>query len=223
MGSASLFPLGERRLVRRQNRKLTLESSVGRVEIETLYGQEAGGGDWVCAQRQVWGLGAHEKITPALPDRLCFTVTMTGSYEGAAAVAAKWGCAADDSTLHALAQRVGAKAQKQMEQRLHSVPQERRPERKASALGVLLSDGWQVRHRGPGWGMKKTQQNRVEWHEMKMGVYYQLEPAAVKESGRGQRLEKSVVSTLEDAVELGKRLHWEALRAGLGRARNLEM
>lgn len=31
------------------------------------------------------------------------------------------------------------------------------------------------------------------------------------------------MSTLGDAVELGQRLHWEALRAGLGRAKNLEM
>jgi hypothetical protein len=209
--------------VRCQKRKLTLESSIGRVEVETLYGQKAGGGDWVCPQRQVWGIQAHQKMTPGLQDRLCFTVTMTGSYEGAAAVAGKWGCQTDDSTLHALVQKVGAKAQKQMEQRLKSAPQERRPQRQASELGVLLSDGWQVRHRGPGWGAKKTRQNRVEWHEMKMGVYYPLEQAVVKESGRGELIDKIVVSTLEDAVELGRRLHWEAMRAGLARARNLEM
>jgi hypothetical protein len=209
--------------VRCQSRKLTLESSVGSIEIETLYGQQAGGGDWVCAQRQVWGIGAHQKMTPAWQDRLCFTVTMTGSYEGAAAVACKWGCKVDDSTIHALVQRVGAKAQEQMEQRMESVPKERRPQRKPSQLGVLLTDGWQVRHRGPGWGMKKTRENRVEWHEMKMGVYYQLEQAVVKENGRGQLSEKVVVSTLGDAVELGKRLQWEAIGAGLARARNLEM
>jgi hypothetical protein len=138
-------------------------------------------------------------------------------------VACKWGCPTDDATLHALVQRVGAKAQEQREQRIESIPRERRPERQASRLGVLLSDGWQVRHRGPGWGMKKTPQNRVEWHEMKMGVYYPLEQAVIKEGGRGELIEKIVVSTLEDAVELGKRLHWEAMGAGLARARNLEM
>jgi len=191
--------------------------------MQALYGQEAGGGGWVCPQRQVWGLGAHQKMTPALEERLCFTVTMTGSYQGAAAVAGKWGCAADDSTLHALVQRVGGRAQEQMERRIESVPQERQPQRKASELGVLLSDGWQVRHRGPGWGAKKTQPNRVEWHEMKMGVYYPLEQAVVKESGRGELTDKSVVSTLEDAVALGQRWHWEAMRAGWARAKNLQM
>jgi len=209
--------------VRCQKRTLTLQSSVGRVQVETDYGQGAKGGTWISPQREVWGIGAHQKMTPALQDRLCFTVTMTGSYGSAAAVAGKWGSAVDDSTLHALVERVGQRAEEQRERRLATVPQERVPERKASELGVLLVDGWHVRHRGPGWGAKKTQQNRVEWHEMKMGVYYQVEQAAVNENGRAELAEKVVVSTLGEAVELGQRLHWEALRAGLGRAKNLEM
>ena len=209
--------------MRCQRRKLTLESSVGSVEVLTDYGQESGGGEWVCPQRQAWDIGPHQKMTPALQDKLCFTVTLTGSYESAAQVAVKWGCKADDAKLHALVQRVGAKAQEQVNQRIQTPALERQPQQKASQLGVLLLDGWQVRHRGPGWGRKKTEQNRVEWHEMKMGVYYGIEQASVKENGRGQLSDKVVVSTLGDAVELGQRLHWEALRAGLGRARNLEV
>jgi hypothetical protein len=162
-------------------------------------------------------------MTPALQERLCLTVTMTGSYQSAAQVANKWGSAVDDSKLHALAQHVGARAEKQTQARIKTPAQEREPQRKASELGVLLADGWQVRHRGPGWGVKKTQENRVEWHEMKMGVYYQIEQASVAKNGRGELAEKVVVSTLGDAVELGQRLNWEAMRAGLGRARNLEM
>jgi hypothetical protein len=209
--------------VRCQKRTLTLQSSVGHVELETEYGQRAGGGPWLCPQRVVWGIGAHQKITPALQDRLCFTVTLTGSYRGAAEVASKWGSATDDATVHALVQRVGQKAEEQREQRLQAVPAERCPKRQPSELGVLLVDGWQVRHRGPGWGAQRTQQNRVEWHEMKMGVYYQVEQAVVKENGRAELAEKVVVSTLGEPVELGQRLHWEALRAGLGRAKQLEM
>jgi hypothetical protein len=209
--------------VRRQKRRLKLQSSVGTVEILTDYGQVSGGGDWVCPQRQFWAVGPHQKMTPTLQDKLSFTVTVTGSYESAAQLAGKWGCAVDDSTLHALVQRVGAKAEEQVQQRVRGPVRERQPQRKASPLGVLLVDGWQVRQRGPGWGWQKTSQNRVEWHEMKMGVYYGLEQALVKENGRGQLAEKVVVSTLGDAVELGQRLHWEAVRAGLGRAQKLEM
>lgn len=195
---------------------------MGQVQIETDYGQQRGGGEWICPQRREWGLSPNQKITPALQDRLCFTATMTGTYQSAAQVATKWGSAVDDSTVHALTQRVGAQAQEQLAKRLQTIPQEKHPERKASQLGVLLVDGWLVRQRGPGWGAKKTEENRVEWREMKMGVYYQIEQAAAK-NGRGELAEKVVVSTLGNATELGEHLHWEAMRAGLGRAANLEM
>ena len=64
-------------------------------------------------------------MTPALQDRLCFTITMTGSYQNAAQVACKWGCSVDDSKLHALAQRVGAKAEEQTQERIKAPAQER--------------------------------------------------------------------------------------------------
>src|SRR5580692_9111246 len=59
-------------LVRCQKRELTLESSVGRVRVQTDYGQESGGGQWVCPQRRASGIEPHQKMTPAPQDRLCF-------------------------------------------------------------------------------------------------------------------------------------------------------
>jgi hypothetical protein len=79
-----------------------------------------------------------------------------------------------------------------------------------------MLDGFQVRFRGPGWGKKKTQETRVEWHEEKTGVFYVQEQAVRQE--RGQLLEKVVVSWQGEPMELGRRLHWEALRGGLARA-----
>jgi hypothetical protein len=175
--------------VRRQKRKLTLSSSVGAVQIETDYGQVAGGGSWLCPQRAVWGIGPHQKLTPALQDRLCLTVTLTGAYGSAAQLAAKWGCGVEDSTLHQLVKRIGGRAQAQAAQRLKRRAVEEHPQRAPSRLGVLLADGWLVRHRGGGWGRKKTQQKRVEWHEMKMGVYYQVEQAAERRARRAELVE----------------------------------
>jgi hypothetical protein len=37
-----------------------------------------------------------------------------------------------------------------------------------------MVDGWFARFRGPGWGRKKTQKERVEWHEIKNGVEWRL-------------------------------------------------
>lgn len=147
-------------------------------------------------------------------------MTATGCYEEAAQVASKWGTSIDDSTLHALVQRVGARAEQQTQERLETLPPERQSQRQASQLAVLMVDGWQVRQRGPGWGKKKTGQTRVEWHELKTGVFYLHEQSAQTQGGRGLLEDKVVVSWQGEPGELGRRLHWEALRGGLGRARH---
>ena len=136
-------------------------------------------------------------------------------------MAAKWGSAVDDSVIHALVQRVGSKAEEQTQERLQQVPQESQPHRADSELAVLMMDGWHVRFRGPGWGKKRTQQERVEWHELKTGIFYLHEQAGVTEGGRGIIVDKRVVRWQGEPLELGRRLNWEALRGGLARAKEM--
>jgi hypothetical protein len=198
-----------------------LHTAVGVVELMVWYGYDPSTQRWGCPIRQQWGLSAHQQASPGLEERLVFTVTATGSYEQAAAVAAKWGCQTDDATLHALVQRLGQRAEAQTQQRLASVPIEAAPQRAPSALTVLQIDGWLVRQRGPGWGRKKTQKPRVEWHELKTGVAYRHEQAGQTAGGRAVVTEKVMVSWQGEALELGRRLHWEALRHGLGRSRDV--
>jgi len=50
-------------------------------------------------------------------------------------------------------------------------------------------------------------------------VFYLHEQSAYTEGGRGILEDKVVVSWQGEPMELGRRLHWEALRGGLGRAR----
>lgn len=217
MNRARFFPLRQRK-----RRPLTLQSEVGKIKLNLDYGQEPATGQWICPLRQQWGLKPHQKITPGYADKLCFTVTAAGSYEEAAQVAAKWTQQPmDDSTLHALVQRVGALAEQQTQERVATLPQEKTAQRQASPLAVLMVDGWMVRQRGPGWGKKKTKYPHVEWHEMKTGVFYLHEQAARMESGRGLLADKVIVSWQGDALELGRRLNWEAQRGGLGRAKNV--
>jgi hypothetical protein len=199
---------------------MRLRTSVGVVELRVWHGTNPDTGCWGCPIRQHWGLSPHQQCSPALEDRLAFTVTATGTYEQAAAVAGKWSCPIDDSTVHALTQRLGARAEAQTQQRLVVPAVEAAPQRAATALGVLQVDGWHVRQRGSGWGRKKTQKTRVEWHELKTGVFYRHEQAAQSAGGRGLLAEKVVLSWQGEPLELGRRLDWEALRAGLGRARH---
>ena len=169
--------------------------------------------------RQRWRLRAHQRVSPALEDRLAFVVTATGSYEEAAAVAQKWGCRIDDSSLHELVRRLGQRAEEQTEQRLKQVAEEMVPQRAASEVAIFMLDGWMARYRGPGWGKRRSKKNRVEWHEIKTGVFYLQEQAGQSAGGRGLLSDKVVMSWQGEGAEVGRRLHWEALRRGLGRAR----
>jgi hypothetical protein len=196
-----------------------LRTSFGPVALSVWHGKDSADGHWGCPMRERWGLSAHQQLSPALEDKLAYFGTVTVSYEAAAKLAAKVGIGVEDSTIGALVQRLGAKAEVQTQARLKARPQENHPARPASALVVLMLDGFQVRFRGPGWGKKRTQNPRVEWHEEKLGVFYRQEQA-VREP-RGQLLEKVVVGWQGEGLELGRRLHWEALRGGLSRAREV--
>ena len=161
----------------------------------------------------------HQQLSLALEDKLAFTITATASYEEAAALAQKWGVPVTDSLLHSLTQRLGSRAETQKQEQLKTPPVEAEPGRAPAKLGVLMLDGWQVRQRGPGWGKRKTKENRVAWHEWKTGVYYPQEKSAHTAGGRGVIAGKVVVGWQGDPVDFSWRLHWEALRGGLGRAR----
>ena len=199
---------------------MELRTEAGAVKLEVLYGQDARDQHWGCPIRECWGLTTHQQLSLALEDKLAFTITAAASYEEASALARKWGVPVTDSLLHQLAQRLGSRAEAQKREQLKLPPQETEPQRAPAKLGVLMLDGWQVRQRGPGWGKRKTGENRVEWHEWKTGVYYPLEKCACGTANdRGSIAGKLVIGWQGDPVEFGRRLHWEALRGGLGRAR----
>ena len=198
---------------------MRLRTVVGSVELEVWQGKDPQDQHWGCPIREKWGLRPHQQMSAALEERLAFTATFTGTYNQAAMVASKWGCPIDDSVIHGVVHRRGQEAEAQTQQRLKQPPQESQAQRRASELGVLMLDAWQVRFRGAGWGKKRTNKERVEWHEMKTGVFYQHEQAARKQSGRGVITDKTVVRWQGQPLEFGQRLHWEALRGGLGRAK----
>ncbi|HKI68835.1 MAG TPA: hypothetical protein VKA67_04550 [Verrucomicrobiae bacterium] len=164
----------------------------------------------------------HQKITPGFCDKLCFTATATGSYEEAAQVASRWTqSSVNSSTIYKLVQRLGARAEAQTQERMKVPPQAAHPEWAASGLAILMVDGWMVRQRGSGWGKVKPRENRVEWHELKTGLFYRQEQAAQTQGGRGVLSDKVIVSWQGEPMELGRRLQWEALRGGLGRSRSV--
>ena len=109
---ASFSPLRQRK-----HRPLTLRTELGLVRLTTDYGQDPQTQKWFCPQQRAWGLTPHQKITPGLADKLCFTAVATTSYEQAAAVAGRWGVTVDDAVIHQQVQRAGQRADQQAEAR----------------------------------------------------------------------------------------------------------
>jgi len=200
---------------------MSLRTGVGVVKLAVWYGKDPASKRWGSPMRERWGLGPHQQMSPGLEDKLAFTVTATGSYSEAAAVGQKWGCVVEDSTLRTLTQKLGQRAEEQTKERLKRVAQELRPEPADPKLAIFMLDGWQARYRGPGWGKRRTNKKRVEWHEVKVGVFYFQEQAGHTAGDRGLITEKATICWQGEPTELGRRLHAEALRRGLGRAEQI--
>ena len=110
---AGFFPKSRRRLIHRRAYWFHLDTGAGAVEVRAWHGQDPAEGRWGCPLRERWGLAAHQQLSPGWQQQLAFTLAVTTSYEGAAALLRQLGHRADDATLHALAQTLGARAEEQ--------------------------------------------------------------------------------------------------------------
>jgi hypothetical protein len=165
----------------------------------------------------------HQKITPGLAEKLCFTAVATTSYAQAAAVASRWGVVVDDAVIHQQVQHAGERAEQQAQARLIAssapVPAVPAPTAPSDAM-VIMMDGWMLRHRGLDWGLKPVAATgeRVAWQECKSAVIYHLRHAAKTASERGLLVEKFAVAYVGEPLEFGRRVQAEARRRGLGAA-----
>jgi len=96
------------------------------VKIRTDYGQDPQTQAWFSPQQRAWGLTPHQKITPGLAAKLCFTAVATSSYEPAATVVAQWGVPVDDAVIHQQVQRAGERADQQAQARVAAPSAHRR-------------------------------------------------------------------------------------------------
>jgi len=198
---------------------------VGVVQLEAWYGRRSEDKTWGFPVREYWGVDPQETLSPGLRDRLAFLVTATGTYEEAAAVARKMDLPGDDSTLHALTQRLGKACIDQMELDL-SLPEETpplpptRPTAEPTQGLVVMMDGWMARYRGDDWGAdpKIVTDQRVQWHEVKTAVAYRIEQSVQVSNRRGLLTEKASTCYRGEPFEFGRRAKHAARRRGLSTA-----
>lgn len=209
---------------------MRIQTTVGEVAVRAPYGQDPASGAWLNPLRLRWGLEANQTMSPALEERICFTATMTPSFEKAALVAAKWGSPVDDATIHRHVAQAGERAESaaqerkeralDLQTRAQVVAQAKAEAPRGAFSLVLMLDGWMIRERGGQWGLKppEIKAERVSWREMKSAIVFRLDQRAQTGSGRPVILEKFYVAHRGEPGELGQRLYAEALRRGLNQA-----
>jgi len=132
------------------------------------------------------------------------------SYEARAALLRDLGHSADDSTLHALGQRVGPTAQEQTQKRLSQTGHRTGPQRGASRFR-RFDAGWLAgTATAPGLGEAEDGQTPRRMHECKTGVFLLQERAARKRAGYADG--QSGGYWQGGGIELGRRLHLAGVR-----------
>ena len=120
MRPAGFFPLEGRRLQKREPRKRTLRGLHGAVELTLRWGRDPRDQRWCGPLREAWGVRPHQEFTPGARRRLGFTVSTRGTSAEAAELAVEGGLPVDASTLHALVQPAGGRAEEQTVERLET-------------------------------------------------------------------------------------------------------
>ena len=173
--------------------------------------------EWVVPIREAWGLAKNQRLTPSLQRKLCCTAVETGSFEKAAALAFEWGSSVSDDTIRSCVVALGEKALSA------HISTDCIEKANPDDVLVIMMDGWMARHRGKDWGIQKCTegQERIHWHEIKSAVIYRLKDQVNISRKRRALLAKHVVAVPAETepVEFGSRVHEEARRMGMGKAK----
>ena len=87
----------------------------------------------------------------------------------------------------------------------------------------MMMDAWKGRYRGVNWGqdIASKKEDHVRWQDIKSAVIYRLDHRVTKPGGRAIISQKSIVSYQGEPEEFGRRVHAQALRQGLTKAKQV--
>jgi hypothetical protein len=160
-------------------------------------------------------------LTPSLQRRLCCTAVETGSFEKASQLAAEWGSGLSDDAVRSCGVALGTAAL------AGPLTVDCRDGAAEQDVLIIMMDGWMARHRGKDWGSRKQGQDleRIHWHEIKSAIIYRLSSQVQISAKRRALLAKHVVAVPAETepVDFGRRVHAEARRMGLGKAKRVYM
>ncbi len=206
-------------LARRRRVAVRLVTFYGAITLRVLEGRGKDG-RWARPAAGFLGLRPNQWYSPEMEQRLAVFAAESGSYEKAAALAARTWLPASDDAVRALALRLSEAAARG--------PQ---PEAREGAAGpddtlVVMADGWNARHRGENWGLDKDNRqlpDRIHWHEIRSAVVFKLSALLAVSGKRKALMDKHVVAVPADTSphDFGVVLKREMVRMGYFRAKSV--
>lgn len=207
-------------LLKRRKIEMKITTTMGVVCVNVTCGICRGTKQYETPFRLRHFRGERGALTPELEQRVVAMSCETGAYEKASAMCARWGCKiSDDKIMDTIASVAKACGEARL------------PKLCDNAAGkddvlMIMMDGWFARHREEKWGVESApMEDRVAWREIKSAVIYKLSQAVTTAGKRAMLISKHVVAMPAgtDPAEFGKRVHEEAVRMGMLRAKKVYM
>ena len=210
--------VGGNRLIHIRQINMNIETSLGKVQINVLCGQNKLTGKWETPFRNRFFRGEHSAMSPALEQKIVTTVCETGSFEKAATVSKAWGYNLTDDKAMSTIRKVGEACS------LSKLTTYCDFAARQDDILIIMMDGWMARYRENLWGKPNAEhEERVAWHEVKSGVIFRLSEVAEVNKNRRLIITKHIVAMPAETspVDFGRKMQDEAERMGMNRAKKV--
>jgi hypothetical protein len=214
-----------------QEHERTYQSRFGLITIRRTRGWCKPCGAWRFPADHVLGLEETGSATPSVQEMAALVVSKMPVAEASAVLERLAGIKLPPATLDREARRQGKRAESKRKELDQQISSGRGHQQMGSLVEepepftlVIQIDAWNIRERDD-WGKSEKQRAKgVEpkrWHWVYAGTCFRLSQRAERPSGRSIILSRGTVMTRGGVDELREQLHAEALRQGLGKAKEV--
>lgn len=199
----------------------TIKTSFGPVTLKRWRGKCSKCDEWVCPADIL--LRVEDGVSPYVQEMATAAATKLPIAPASELIDQIGGLNIAPATLDRMIKRLGEKSQESLERHDQQTREGSIECRQSVETLVIQIDAWNARERD-FWGenaeMRKNGEEPKRWHWVRTATIYRLDQSLNK-AGRPQITQRAYVATREDMDTFRPKVHAEALRQGLGQAKEV--
>lgn len=199
----------------------TIKTSFGRVTLKRWRGKCSKCDEWVCPADIL--LRVEDGVSPYVQEMVTAAATKLPIASASELIDQIGGLNVAPATLDRMIKRLGEKSQESLESHDQQTRDGSIDCKQAVETLIIQMDAWNARERD-FWGesaeMRKNGEDPKRWHWVRAATIYRLDQRLNK-AGRPQITQRAYVATREDMDTFRQKVHAEALRQGLGQAKEV--